>query len=84
MGHRRQHRATADVARQTISIMSAPATMNSNGKAGTLEAISEQQIRLRAYRKWESAGRPNCDGVEFWLAAQHELEEARAATTLEP
>jgi len=81
---RRHHRATADMARRTEPTISAPPVLNTTGKTGTLETISEQQVRLRAYRKWESAGRPNCDGLEFWLAAEKELEEARVATTLEP
>jgi hypothetical protein len=35
-----------------------------------------EDIRLLAYRKWEQAGRPPGDGVEFWLAAEAELEQA--------
>jgi hypothetical protein len=33
----------------------------------------DDQIRLLAYRKWEAAGRPPGDGVEFWCAAEREL-----------
>jgi hypothetical protein len=32
-----------------------------------------EEIRLRAYGKWVSAGRPPGDGVCFWLAAEQEL-----------
>jgi hypothetical protein len=35
--------------------------------------ISAEDIRLCAYRKWESAGKPSGDGVQFWLEAEHEL-----------
>ena len=34
-----------------------------------------EKIREAAYYKWEAAGRPCGDGVEFWLAA--EVEETR-------
>lgn len=31
------------------------------------------EVRLRAYQKWVSAGAPEGDGVQFWLEAEHEL-----------
>lgn len=39
--------------------------------------MTAETIRLCAYRKWESAGRPSGDGVEFWLEAEHELATAQ-------
>lgn len=39
--------------------------------------MTEEAIRLCAYRKWESAGKPSGDGVEFWLAAEHESATAQ-------
>jgi hypothetical protein len=35
--------------------------------------VDEQTIRLRAYERWEAAGRPEGDGVQFWLEAEKEL-----------
>ncbi len=35
--------------------------------------ISAETIRLCAYQKWEDAGKPECDGVQFWLEAESEL-----------
>jgi hypothetical protein len=32
------------------------------------------EIRVRAYQKWEAAGGPKGDGVEFWLQAERELQ----------
>ena len=32
-------------------------------------------IRLSAYQKWEAAGKPAGDGVQFWLEAEQELVE---------
>lgn len=33
----------------------------------------EETVRERAYLLWEAAGRPEGDGVEFWLRAEEEL-----------
>lgn len=33
----------------------------------------EDDIRRRAYEKWEEAGRPPADGVSFWTAAEKEV-----------
>ncbi|HEX3999054.1 MAG TPA: DUF2934 domain-containing protein [Pirellulales bacterium] len=33
----------------------------------------ENEIRSIAYRKWQEAGCPASDGVEFWLAAETEI-----------
>ena len=37
----------------------------------------EDEIRPLAYRKWEEAGRPAGDGVQFWLAAEKEILRRR-------
>lgn len=34
----------------------------------------EGKIRELAYLKWEAAGCPQTDGVEFWLQAEEELK----------
>jgi hypothetical protein len=33
----------------------------------------EDEIRRRAYLKWEAAGRPSGDGLPFWVEAEREL-----------
>jgi hypothetical protein len=40
-----------------------------------LHTSGDQQraVREAAYRKWERAGRPESDGVAFWLQAEREL-----------
>jgi hypothetical protein len=35
--------------------------------------VTVEDIRLCAYRKWESAGKPTGDGIQFWLDAEQEL-----------
>lgn len=37
---------------------------------------SSQDIAMRAYEKWQAAGRPAGDGVDFWLEAEKELRKA--------
>jgi len=37
------------------------------------ECVGEDEIRLRAYQKWEAAGKPHSDGWAFWLEAEREL-----------
>lgn len=39
----------------------------------TPRPIYLNEIRLRAYLKWQAAGQPPGDGVRFWLAAEQEL-----------
>jgi len=41
------------------------------------ESEHEDEIRLLAYRKWEQAGSPPSDGVQFWLDAENEILWAR-------
>ena len=38
---------------------------------------SADDIRHRAYRKWESAGKPTGDGISFWLEAEQELLQGK-------
>ena len=38
---------------------------------------SAEKIRLCAYQKWERAGKPSGDGIQFWLEAEKELGKAK-------
>jgi hypothetical protein len=40
--------------------------------------VPADAIRLRAYQKWEAAGKPAGDGVGIWLAAEQELSRSRS------
>lgn len=40
-------------------------------------AVSADDVRLCAYRKWERAGRPIGDGMQFWLEAERELKRGK-------
>lgn len=39
----------------------------------TGNTVTQDQIETQAYLKWEAAGYPASDGVEFWLEAEKEL-----------
>ncbi len=51
-------------------------TLN-NSKTPKRPAPSEEDIRARAFFLWEQAGRPEGDGVQFWLEAERELNGPR-------
>ena len=72
MPHRRHAHASATPA-------SHESTGVSQGKTASNGAVknhfSENDVRVRAYEKWERAGRPSGDGVEFWLEAKRELAQ---------
>ena len=48
---------------------------NATGSTQVKSKSSEEKIRCLAYEKWEAAGRPACDGVEFWLQAEQECTQ---------
>ena len=35
--------------------------------------VSDDDVRREAYQRWEAAGRPPGDGVEYWLVAERKL-----------
>jgi len=46
---------------------------DSGGKGLNRRSVTAEEIRIRAYRNWERAGRPVGDGIGFWLDAEQEL-----------
>jgi hypothetical protein len=49
------------------------AAIGPGGEGRDGRPASADDIRRRAYRKWEEAGRPPGDGTRFWLEAEREL-----------
>jgi hypothetical protein len=43
----------------------------------TCQPVPVEAIRLRAYQRWEAAGKPPGDGVNFWHEAEQELLQGR-------
>jgi hypothetical protein len=66
------HPSSTRAASEQKPAASVPGTPAPKGKAA-----SEEAVRLRAYQRWEAAGRPGGDGVKFWLEAEQELVQAR-------
>jgi hypothetical protein len=54
----------------------AAAASTDNDHDGKL--VSDEDIRLCAYQKWDAAGKPAGDGVQFWLDAEQELVEGKS------
>lgn len=47
---------------------------DSNGRKPRASQLpSQEAIRIRAYERWESAGRPEGDSLRFWIEAEREL-----------
>jgi hypothetical protein len=55
----------------------APVAAAPIAKAPKGKTVPEEVIRLQAYKKWETAGRPPGNGVQFWLEAERELLQAK-------
>ena len=43
------------------------------GEGQAVKSQINDAIRQLAYQKWEEAGRPETDGVSFWLEAEREF-----------
>jgi len=43
------------------------------GQTQTVKSVVEGSIRVLAYQKWEAAGKPESDGVRYWLEAEREF-----------
>jgi Protein of unknown function (DUF2934) len=46
-------------------------------RRGEASGDRSEEIRRLAYRKWQEAGCPSGDGVEFWLTAEAEILRGR-------
>jgi hypothetical protein len=45
------------------------------------QVIPVDAIRCFAYQKWETAGKPDGDGIPFWLEAENELATGKQDTS---
>jgi hypothetical protein len=64
-------------AAQPAPVADAKTASAAHSKPKTLP-VSEEDIRLAAYFKWEAAGRPAGDGGSFWAEAEMELRKGMA------
>jgi tRNA U34 2-thiouridine synthase MnmA/TrmU len=64
-----------------MSTFAPPASVNESaktvvfvrGQGPALKSMIEESIRRIAYQKWEAAGKPDSDGICFWLDAEREF-----------
>jgi hypothetical protein len=69
-------------ATQAQSVPTGPTTTTSTAVAAgdkhhKAPVVSAEDIRLCAYRKWESAGKPAGTDIRFWLEAEQELVQVK-------
>ena len=46
--------------------------------------VNESEIRMVAYQMWEKAGHPASQELQFWLAAEAQLNAAAKAAPVRP
>lgn len=61
---------------KTVTLPKKAKSSGADQQPQEVPTICGVKIREAAYLKWEAAGCPNGDGVEFWLAAEAELTTA--------
>lgn len=64
----RQHHKRQNGSATTAQPVAAARANDANARV-----VSVDDIRRCAYQKWEDAGKPHGDGVQFWLEAEQEL-----------
>jgi Protein of unknown function (DUF2934) len=72
--HKRTTPAKSGSTGPTTTTQTAVASGDKGHKASL---VSTEDIRLCAYRKWESAGKPTGDAIRFWLEAEVELVQGK-------
>lgn len=68
--------AKAVSAKPKIKLKSAVAS-GPGDQAQAVKFVPEETIRLRAHQKWEAAGKPDGDGVQFWREAEREVSQGK-------
>jgi len=77
MHTRHQKQATPTQAGPTGPTTAKQTAVASGEKDFNVQLFSADAIRLCAYRKWERAGKPAGDGVQFWLEAEQDLRQGK-------
>jgi hypothetical protein len=76
MSHHHQHAVLAPRG-PTGSTTTTQPSVTPGDKNYVAHSVSAEDVRLCAYRKWESAGRPAGNGTQFWLEAERELVQGK-------
>jgi len=81
--NKRQHKhATLVQSGPTGPTTTTKTAVASSNKARNAQLASAEDIWLCAYQKWEAAGKPTGDGVQFWLEAEQELAEGKVGNAI--
>lgn len=75
--HKHRHKRATLAQSDSTGPTTATQTASSGDKDRNARLVSVEDIRLCAYRRWENAGKPAGDGIQFWLEAEQELVQAR-------
>jgi len=43
------------------------------------QEVSDQEIQMRAYLRWEAAGKPRGNDFRFWVEAREDLQREKGA-----
>lgn len=73
MPKHRQNRTTPAQSGPTEPTTKTQTAVTSGDMDPNAPPVSAEDIRFRAYRKWEIAGKPTGNSVRFWLEAEQEL-----------
>jgi len=75
--HKHHHKRATLAQSDSTGPTTATQTASSGDKDHNTQLVSVEEIRLCAYRKWESAGKPTGNGIQFWLQAERELVQGK-------
>lgn len=74
--HTHRHKpATPAPPRPTAAATTLPAAPGNKDRSP--RSVAADDVRLCAYCKWERAGKPTGDGIQFWLQAEQELVQGK-------
>jgi len=63
-----------------VTLLNAAVASSDDSLIDALEL--REDIQIRAFHKWEAAGRPAGNGVHFWLEAERELADGGHETSI--
>ncbi len=59
--------------RRAARLLTSPSAVAVKPQVVERPPVGDDAVREEAYRRWEQAGRPPGDGVQFWLEAERDL-----------
>jgi hypothetical protein len=72
-GQHNKHNVLKELARTDEDALQYEGLAGEVAVVGRLRLTSMEAIRHHAYGKWETAGKPEGDGIAFWLESEKEL-----------